>query len=136
VTIGSGLVGAGVGGSVAPALFIAGYSLRAMYIQRVLALVELLRAVAAFMTSPILIHLALTTDGGPKAEGITTALWVCFAVAMVGAVVSLYVLVLGRVRLQRPDIDRWQEGEGPAWDSPALADGIRRRPLGQLLEES
>jgi MFS family permease len=121
----SALIGLGVGASVAPALFVAGFSVRAMYIQRVLALVELLRAVAAFMTGPVLLHLALTVDGGSTGHGIRTGLWVCFAIACTGALVSLYILVLGRVRLQKPDIKRWQEGEGPAWNSPPLADGIR-----------
>jgi MFS family permease len=120
----SALIGLGVGASVA--LFVAGFSVRAMHIQRVLALVELLRAVAAFMTGPVLLHLALTVDGGIAGHGIRTALWVCFAIACTGGLVSLYILVLGRARLQKPDIKSWQEGEGPAWNSPPLADGIRR----------
>jgi hypothetical protein len=110
---------------VAPALFIAGYSVRVIYIQRVLALVELLRAFAAFMTGPILLHLALTTGGGIEGHGIRTSLWVCFGIACGGGLLALYVLVLGRARLQRPDIASWQDDTGPAWTSPPLADGIR-----------
>ncbi|MBO0768311.1 MAG: hypothetical protein J2O48_06460 [Solirubrobacterales bacterium] len=125
VAFGSGMVGVGVGSSVAPALFMAGYSVRAMYIQRVLALVELLRAVAAFLTAPILLHLALST-GGITGAGTETALWICFGLAAGGALLSLYVLILGRARPQAPDIERWQrEGDVPAWDSPPLAAGIR-----------
>jgi MFS family permease len=41
---GSGLVGIGIGASVVPALFMAGFSLRSGSIQRVIAILELLRA--------------------------------------------------------------------------------------------
>ena len=135
VALSSGLIGIGVGAAVAPALFIAGYSVRVTNIQRVLALVELLRAVAAFMTAPVLLHLALTTNGGIKGDGIDTALWVCLAIAGTGLMIALYVFVLGRARLQRPDIERWQEDEGPAWHSPPLAAGIRDQKLERLLAE-
>jgi MFS family permease len=139
VTFGSGLVGAGVGASVAPALFVAGYSLRAMNIQRVFALLELLRAVAAFMVGPILLHLALTTNGGVTGSGIKTGLWVCFAIAASGALIALYLFVIGRAVPQKPDIETWEKGEEPAWNSPPLADGIRhgggyRERLAELVD--
>jgi MFS family permease len=124
VLIGSGLVGLGVGASVSPALFIAGFSLPSAQIQRVFALVELLRGVAAFMLAPVLVHLAMTTAGGPAA-GIATAGWVCFGIAAAGGLLAAYLFILGRARLERPDLERWQSGEEPAWDSPPLAAGIR-----------
>ncbi|MGI8428159.1 MAG: MFS transporter [Solirubrobacteraceae bacterium] len=124
VVVGSGLVGLGVGGSVAPSLFIAGLSLRSSNIQRVFALVELLRGVAAFMIAPILMHLAMSTGGKPGA-GIGTAIWVCFGIAAGGGLIAFYVFVLGRAPLSRPDLGRWLEGEEPAWTSPPLAAGIR-----------
>jgi len=43
--VGSGLTGLGLGATVAPALFVAGFSLPAANLQRVFAIVELLRAV-------------------------------------------------------------------------------------------
>ena len=58
--IGSGLTGIGLGATVAPALFVAGFSLPSANLQRVFAIVELLRAVAAFMIAPILAHFAVT----------------------------------------------------------------------------
>ena len=33
--------------------------------------------------------------------------------------------VLGRARLQRPDLERWEQGDEPAWNSPPLAAAIR-----------
>jgi MFS family permease len=124
VLVGSGLVGLGVGASVSPALFIAGFSLPSAQIQRVFALVELLRGVAAFMVAPILLHLAVTVAPKPAA-GIPVAAWVCFGIAMGGAFVAFTLFVLGRARLVAPDLERWQSGEGPAWDSPPIAAGIR-----------
>ena len=77
MALGSGLIGLGVGGSVAPALFIVGFSLRNNALQRVFAIIELLRAVAAFMVAPVLAHVAATVGGSPAA-GTHTALWICF----------------------------------------------------------
>ena len=57
-------VGLGVGSAVTPALFLVGFSLRNANLQRVFAIVELLRAVAAFMIAPVLLHFALTVGQG------------------------------------------------------------------------
>jgi MFS family permease len=127
VLVGSGLVGLGVGSSVSPALFIAGFSLPSAQIQRVFALVELLRGVAAFMVAPIVLHLATTTGGG-LAAGIRNAAWVCLGIAATGAFLAIYLFILGRARLERPDLERWQGGE-PAWGSPPVAAGIRGEGL-------
>jgi MFS family permease len=125
VLVGSGLVGLGLGSSVAPALFTTGFSLRSAQLQRVFAMLELLRGSAAFAAGPIILHLATTTGGSP-AGGIQIAVWVCFAIAATGALISLYVFILGRGKLQVPDIAHWEETGEPAWYSPPLAAGIRR----------
>lgn len=132
VVTGSGLVGLGVGSSVSPALFIAGFSLASAQIQRVFALVELLRGVAAFLATPLLLHFAMTVASTPPA-GMQAAIWVCLRIAAGGGLFAVYVLVLGRARLQRPDLERWEQGDEPAWESPPVAAGIRgeradRRP--------
>src|SRR6201999_640469 len=84
---GSALVGIGIGASVVPALFLAGYSLRSASIQRVFAILELLRAIAAFLIAPILLHFAITVTGLPSAA-MNTALWICFGLSVGGAVVG------------------------------------------------
>lgn len=56
--LGAGLTGLALGATVAPALFVAGFSLQSASLQRVFAIIELLRAVAAFMVAPILAHIA------------------------------------------------------------------------------
>lgn len=135
VLVGSGLMGVGVGSAVSPALFVAGFSLASAQIQRVFALIELLRAVAAFMVAPLLLHMAMTVDGGPKRAGITTGMWICFGIAIAGLAMATYLFVLGRVRLDAPDLERWQAGVEAAWDTPSLGAGIRpRRSLSDLPE--
>jgi MFS family permease len=136
VLIGSGLVGLGVGASVSPALFITGFSLASAQIQRVFALVELLRGVAAFIATPLLLHLAMTVAPSP-ARGISTSMWVCFGLAAGGGLFAVCLLVLGGARLQRPDLERWENGEEPAWHSPPLVGRIRRdRPEPERRERS
>jgi hypothetical protein len=87
VLVGSALVGLGVGSSVSPALFMAGFSLRSAQMQRVFALVELLRGVAAFITAPLLLHLATTASTSPQA-GIGPAVWVCFGIAAAAGLIA------------------------------------------------
>jgi MFS family permease len=124
VLVGSGLVGIGLGCSVAPALFTTGFSLRSAQLQRVFAMLELLRGAAAFAAGPIILHLAMTT-GGSAAAGTQIAVWVCFAIVATGALVSLYVFIIGRGRLQVPNIANWEESGEPAWDSPPLGARFR-----------
>jgi MFS family permease len=134
VIVGSGLVGLGVGSSVSPALFMTGFSLRSVELQRVFALLELLRGVAAFLCGPIVLHLAMTT-GDSTAGGMQIAVWVCFAIAATGGLLALSIIILGRPHLQRPDIERWESGEAPAWHSPRFAEAIRG-PKAQSAQEA
>jgi MFS family permease len=124
--VGSGLTGIGLGATVAPALFVAGFSLPSANLQRVFAIVELLRAVAAFMVAPIFAHLALTV-GGSLDAGTEIALWIGLALAVGGALIGVVVYALGGARPQTPDIDRFLAGECPAWYSPPLLAKLRER---------
>ena len=124
--VGSGLVGVGIGASVTPALFLAGFSLRSASIQRVFAILELLRAVAAFMIVPILLHFA-TTLTGLATPAMNTALWICFGLSAGAGVVGIGLYWLGRVRPPAPALDRWMGGQEPAWYSPPLLAALRHR---------
>jgi MFS family permease len=124
--VGSGLTGIGLGATVAPALFVAGFSLPSANLQRVFAIVELLRAVAAFMVAPIFAHLALTV-GGSLDAGTEIALWIGLVLAVGGALMGVVVYALGGARPQTPDIDRFLAGECPAWFSPPLLARLRGR---------
>jgi hypothetical protein len=123
-----------VGGSVAPALFIAGFSLRNNALQRVFAIIELLRAVAAFSVAPILAHVAATVGGSPAA-GTQTALWICFGIASGGTLVAVSLYALGGVRPPAPALEAWMSGEAPAWYSPPLLDRIRDSSRARVLTE-
>jgi MFS family permease len=125
--IGAALTGIGLGATVAPALFVAGFSLPSASLQRVFAIVELMRAVAAFMIAPIFAHLAVTVGGSVDA-GIGIALWIGLALALSGAAIGVAIYALGGARPQTPDIERFVDGEAPAWYSPPLLARVRRGP--------
>jgi MFS family permease len=130
IAVGSGLVGIGVGACVVPALFIAGFSLRSNNVQRVFAIIELLRAVAAFMIAPILLYVAANV-GHDANSGTRTALWICFGLSVAGAVIGVSFYVLGRVRPPSPSVDDWLSGERPGWDSPPLFARFTRNKEGE-----
>lgn len=120
IGLGTGLVGLGVGASVSPALFIAGFSLRNRQLQRVFAMIELLRGVTAFLVAPVLVFLVSALGAGSRAAGIRASIWICLALAAVGGVLAGAVFAFGGGHLQVPDLETWQDGGGPAWDSPSL----------------
>jgi MFS family permease len=134
--IGSGLTGIGLGATVAPALFAAGFSLPAPTLQRVFAIVELMRAVAAFLIAPVFAHFAVTVGGDVK-TGTGIALWIGLGLAVAGAVVPVALYLLGGARPETPQLERFMQGEGPAWNSPTLLAAARehRAPL-RLAESS
>jgi MFS family permease len=122
------LTGIGLGATVAPALFVAGFSLRALNLQRVFAIVELFRAVAAFMVAPIFFHFAESVSDD-LAEGVTIALWIGLGLALGGAVLAVVTYALGGARAQTPDIEGFIAGRKAAWYSPPLLARIRRTAL-------
>jgi MFS family permease len=124
--VGSALIGVGVGASVVPALFLAGFSLRSASIQRVFAILELMRAIAAFMIAPILVHFALS-PAGLATPAMSTALWVCFGLAAGGAVVGVLLYLLGGIKPPAPSVPQFLSGQEPGWDSPPLLATVRRK---------
>ncbi len=124
--VGSALIGIGVGASVVPALFLAGFSLRSNSIQRVFAILELMRAIAAFMIAPILLHFALSPTGFAT-PAMSTALWVCFGLAVGGTVVGVALYVLGGTKPPAPSVPQFLGGQEPGWVSPPLLAAIRRK---------
>jgi MFS family permease len=125
--LGSFLTGIGLGATVAPALFAAGFALRATNLQRVFAIVELLRAVAAFLIAPIFAHFAVNASGGFD-SGVGIVLWIGFALALLGGVIPVLLYVLGGARTEAPDLEGFLAGEGPAYYSPPLLARLRNLP--------
>ncbi|WP_213450387.1 MFS transporter [Rhizomonospora bruguierae] len=123
LAVATGLVGLGVGASVSPALFIAGLSLRSRLLQRVFALIELLRGVTAFLVSPILAFVAGSLG---QESGIEVGILVCLGLAAAGFLGGSFLYLSGRPRLEAPDLERWHESAEPAWESPPLFSALRR----------
>jgi hypothetical protein len=94
----------------------------------VFALIELLRGVTAFLFGPIALYLAGILAPS-KAAGIGGAVWICLGICSIGILIAGLVYFLSGVRLQTPDLERWQEEGEPAWNSPPLLRGrtLRRR---------
>jgi hypothetical protein len=90
----------------------------------VLAIVELLRAVAAFMVAPIFVYFVSIAPGGLDA-GTATALWVGLGLAVAGAATGIAIYALSGARPQTPDLDRFLEGTDSAWYSPPLLARLR-----------
>jgi MFS family permease len=124
VLVASALTGLALGATVAPALFVAGFSLQSNSLQRVFAIIELFRAVAAFMVAPILAHYAATvaTD---LTSGTQDALWIGLGLAIGGAVFGIAIYALSGARPQKPDLDEFLDGDDPAWYSPPLLARVR-----------
>jgi MFS family permease len=132
--IGSALTGIGLGAAVAPALFVAGFSLPSASLQRVFAIVELFRAVAAFMVAPVFAHFAATVGGNPTA-GTGIVLWIGLGIAVGGTAAAVLLYALGGARPRTPDLQRFMDGDGPAWYSPPLLAAVRSRPGRRALAE-
>jgi nucleotide-binding universal stress UspA family protein/multidrug transporter EmrE-like cation transporter len=124
VLLGAALTGLALGATVAPALFVAGFSLQSASLQRVFAIIELLRAVAAFMVAPIFAHFAVTVSTD-LTVGTGYALWIGFGLAVGGAVFGVAIYVLSGARPQRPDLAEFIDGDDPAWYSPPLLARLR-----------
>jgi nucleotide-binding universal stress UspA family protein len=122
--VGSALTGLALGATVAPALFVAGFSLQSASLQRVFAIIELLRAVAAFMVAPILAHVAIALPGDLNA-GTGVTLWIGLGLSIGGALFGVAIYVLSGARPQKPDLDEFLDGESPAWYSPPLLARLR-----------
>ena len=113
----------------------AGFSLPSASLQRVFAIVELLRAVAAFMVAPIFVHYASTAAGGID-SGTATALWIGLGLAVGGGALGVVIYALSGARPRHPDVEAFVAGESPAWASPPLFAKLRSHSGGALTLES
>lgn len=132
IGVATGLLGIGVGSSVSPGLFMAGFSMRSAELQRVFALIELMRAVTAFLFAPVLVYLAGVL-GSSQTAGTQFAVWICLGIAAVGFLGGLAIFAAGRHGLPTPDLERWQGDGEPAWPSPPLL-GRGREPQREFVE--
>lgn len=136
---GIGLLGLGAGATVSPGLFLAGLSLKASIIGRVLALVELVRSIADFLIAPILLEVARVSSHAAmlNAAGVRTAVWVSLLIGIASLASILVLYLIGSSDLPRPDIAGWLTREQLAIESPPLGARLRgpgggRRPHGTI----
>lgn len=119
--LGTGLVGLGIGASVAPALFSAGFSMPSSQLPKIFALIELLRGLAAFLAGPMFLYLASHATSNAR-ESLRIGLWVGIGAAAAGAVIVVGLWLLAGQRLRNPQTERWLEGDGTATEGrPLLA---------------
>ncbi len=78
------------------------------------------------MIAPVFAHLAVTVGGDVK-TGTSIALWIGLGLAIAGVVVPVLIYRLGGARPETPQLERFMEGEGPAWYSPPLLAAVRKR---------
>lgn len=125
VAVVTGLLGLGVGASVSPALFMAGFSLKSNRLQRVFAIIELMRGVTAFLLAPIFLFLASVLSSSPTI-GVKSSMWICLAIAAGGFLGAIALYATGQRGLQVPDLEAWQEEGETAWLSPPIFGRLRR----------
>ena len=92
------------------------------------------KAVAAFMIAPVFAHFAATV-GGNESTGTGIVLWIGLGIAISGAAAGVLLYALGGARPQTPNLQRFMDGEGPAWYSPPLLAAVRNRPRRRRLAE-
>ena len=126
----AGLLGLGAGATVSPALFITGFPLQVSLLGRIFALIELVRSVADFILSPVLLKIArVSSVSAPavSANGIHEAVLVTLTIAAASTAIPLALLLLGGAGLPKPDIAAWLKQNKPAIHSPPLLALLRRR---------
>jgi MFS family permease len=123
VAVAGVLLGFGAGAGVTPGLFMAGLSVPSTRLGPTFALVELLRAEAAFLVGPVLVHIAMTSTD--LSQGIHLTTWIMLLIVAAGGVASLALLLTGGARPQAPDLPSWLSGDSPAYHSPRLAATLR-----------
>jgi MFS family permease len=128
--IGVGLLGLGAGATVSPGLFLAGFSLPSTILGRIFALVELVRSVADFILSPVMLKIARMTASGPApvdTSGIHIALAITVALTLAGTAFAFLLLLAGGRPLPQPDIVAWLKRQQTAIQSPPLLAALRRK---------
>ena len=125
------LLGFGAGSTVSPGLFLAGMSLEAKVLGRIVALVELVRSVGDFIIAPVMVNLSRVLSSGAEVTsgGIADSVAISLAVCAGTTLLCCLLYWAGGLRLPKPDIESWLEGdEGEtALDSPPLLARFQRQ---------
>jgi MFS family permease len=122
------LLGLGAGATVAPGLWLAGFSLPSKMVGRTFALVELVRSIADYILAPVILEIAHVASSStvPTPHGIAEAAWYTTLVIIASTALGVAVYLIGGPRLPRPDLDTWLSSSEPAFTSPPLASALRK----------
>ena len=90
---------------------------------RAFALVELLRAEAAFAVAPVVLFLAQRAPD--LGDGVHLGVELMLALAVVGLLVALGVPALSGARLRAPDLSAWLDDGDKALPSPLVGSRVR-----------
>jgi MFS family permease len=124
VPIAAALLGYGAGAAVAPGLFVAGMSVKSEKLGRTFALVELLRAEAAFLIGPVLLRIAQRVPV-QLGSGLHLSIWITLGIALIGTLCIAALFWLGGAKLHQPDLEVWLDHGGRAFHSPGLLERLR-----------
>lgn len=124
-----GVLGLGAGATVAPGLFLSGFSLPTRILGRIFALIELVRSVADFILSPVISKVAAVASGPASLDtaGVREALFLTVLIAVGGAALIATIYLLSGAGLPKPDLVGWITQNRAAIRSPPLLHAIRRR---------
>jgi hypothetical protein len=86
------------------------------------------------MIAPVFAHFAATV-GGNTSTGTGIVLWIGLGIAISGAAAAVLLYALGGARPQTPNLQRFMDGDGPAWYSPPLLAAVRNRTRNRALAE-
>jgi MFS family permease len=125
VLAGAALLGGGAGCTVSPGLFLAGFGVESSKIGRAFALVELLRAEAAYLVGPVLLYIAQQQK--PMTAGFRLVTWVIIGLVAVTLVVLAALYRASGVRPNAPDLEAWLDGDEAALHSPPTAQAAREK---------
>ncbi|MGH8216323.1 MAG: MFS transporter [Rhodanobacteraceae bacterium] len=125
--IAAGLLGMGAGATVSAGLVMAAFTIASKMVGRVFALVELVRSLADYVITPVIMKIArvrsylppLDWPGVQRATEIT--LWLTVGLTVLG--IALWMA--GGAGLPVPDIKTWIGGDKPAVESPPLLNRLR-----------
>lgn len=131
----NGLLGFGAGITVAPALFMAGLSVKPTLVGRAFALVEMLRLAGAFAIVPAFLYFATSLGSRPSEVmlGVHLVTWVILIGLGIIIVICSVIFVVGGARIHVPDLHAYLEGGEPALESPGLARGEDRPAVSDSL---
>ncbi|HET9743599.1 MAG TPA: MFS transporter [Terriglobales bacterium] len=124
----AGLMGLGAGGTVAPALWLAGFALPSKMVGRTFALVELVRSVADFILAPVILEVAhvASASTAPTPHGLAEAAWYTVLVTIAATALCAVLYLLSGAGLPTPDLDKWLSQNQPALHSPSIGAALRK----------